>query len=101
VATDSPAGKHILIVEDNEVERGWLATVLRREGYVVTTAVDGGEGLAYLRADRPDLVLLDMIQPGQDGWAFLTGRRREPRLSAVPVILVTRLGEAAPGGPRR
>jgi CheY-like chemotaxis protein len=61
----------ILVVEDNEVEREGLATILRREGYAVALAADGRKALDVLRQSPPDLILLDMLMPVMDGWAFL------------------------------
>jgi sigma-B regulation protein RsbU (phosphoserine phosphatase) len=97
MATERPAGKPVLIVEDNEVERVGLATILRREGYAVATAADGASALTLLRAGTdPCLILLDMLLPGKDGWDFLTERKRDPELAAVPVIITTALGVASP-----
>jgi CheY-like chemotaxis protein len=92
---ESPV-KTVLVVEDDEVQCAGLATILRGEGYAVITAANADEGLAYLRADRPDLVLLDMIQPGHDGWFFLTEYRRDPARTKVPVIITTSLSVASP-----
>jgi CheY-like chemotaxis protein len=78
----------ILVVEDNDVSREGLAVVLRRAGYRVIPAANGGEALAALRSEPPpDLILLDMFMPVVDGWHFLDRLRHE----AVhpPVILTT------------
>jgi CheY-like chemotaxis protein len=92
---DGPAGKTVLVVEDNEIERAGLAGMLRREGYVVAEAEDGAQALTLLRADcRADLILLDMLLHGQDGWSFLKERQKDPAVVAVPVIIVTGLDAA-------
>jgi CheY-like chemotaxis protein len=92
------AGKTLLVVEDNAIQREGLAAVLREHGYTVLTAADGDEAMSWLRSEPPpDLVLLDMIIPrtGHDGWYFLEQRRRHPALASIPVIITTALGNAS------
>src|SRR5439155_10806734 len=90
-------GPTLLIVEDNEITRAGLATVLQREGYSVVTAQDGKEALESLvHGPTPDLILLDMLLPGVDGWQFLNRRRPDPALASVPVVITTALGIASP-----
>jgi putative two-component system response regulator len=89
-------GKSLLVVEDNDVTREGLAVVLRRAGYQVALAGDGEEALDYLRGEPlPDLILLDMLMSGVDGWEFLQRRKRDPALAALPVIIMTALGVAS------
>ena len=59
---------HILIVEDNELNRDMLSRRLERRGFEVSIAVDGQEGLDMIKSKRPDLVLMDMDLPIIDGW---------------------------------
>jgi CheY-like chemotaxis protein len=91
------AGKTILIVEDNVIQREGLAFVLREEGYAVLTAADADEGLSWLRSEpAPDLVLLDMlVSKGHDGWFFLGQRQQIPAAAVVPVIITTGVGNAS------
>jgi two-component system response regulator MprA len=97
MSPDPLRGKLILIVDDNEVLREGLAAILGRFGFAVALAADGGEGLALLRGGlRPDLILLDMITPGLDGWSFLVERRGDPALAGIPVVIHTSLGVASP-----
>jgi CheY-like chemotaxis protein len=92
---EGTAGRTVLVVEDNEVEREGLTVILQREGYTVAAAEDGAQALALLRSDgRADLILLDMMLHGQDGWSFLKERQQDPALAAVPVIIVTGLDAA-------
>jgi CheY-like chemotaxis protein len=96
-ATGALLGRTVLLVEDNEATREWMTILLRREGCAVVPVADGEEALAYLRAAlAPNLIILDMLTPGVDGWAFLDQRRREPALARVPVLINTSLGVASP-----
>jgi CheY-like chemotaxis protein len=87
----TPAGKTVLIVEDQEAEREDLATTLSRAGHVVLVAPSAQAALDYLQCSpRPDLILLDMLMEGLDGWDFLQVRRHAPVLASIPVVLMTR-----------
>ncbi len=76
----------VLIVEDDRNIAQLLQLYLEKEGYAVTIAADGGQGLAKFRAIRPDLVLLDVMMPVMDGWAVCKAIRAE---SQVPIIMLT------------
>jgi CheY-like chemotaxis protein len=97
MASDVPTGKAVLIVEDNEVERLGLATILRWEGFAVATAADAASALTLLRVGTdPCVILLDMLLPGKDGWDFLAERTRDPAMAAIPVIITTSIRVASP-----
>jgi DNA-binding response OmpR family regulator len=80
----------VLVVEDDQNIRELLQMYLEKEGYAVTTASDGEQGLAKFRAIRPDLVLLDLMMPGLDGWAVCRAIRAD---SQTPVIMLTAKSE--------
>ena len=80
----------VLIVEDDHNIAELLQMYLEKEGYAVTTANDGGQGLAKFRAIQPDLVLLDVMMPVMDGWAVCRAIRAE---SQIPVIMLTAKSE--------
>jgi two-component system response regulator MtrA len=80
----------ILLVEDDPSIREITALGLRGAGFSVATAADGPEGLAQFRADRPDLVLLDVMLPGLDGLEVAREIRRE---STVPIVMLTARGD--------
>ena len=80
----------VLIVEDDKNISDLLQMYLEKEGYAVTTAADGGQGLAKFHATSPDLVLLDLMMPVMDGWAVCKAIREE---SQTPVIMLTAKGE--------
>jgi CheY-like chemotaxis protein len=79
----------ILIVEDNEENRDSLRRRLERRGFEVLVAVDGKVGVEAAKAERPDLVLMDMNMPELDGWEATRLIKAEPALAAVPVIALT------------
>jgi DNA-binding response OmpR family regulator len=76
----------ILVVDDHASVRTLVADYLEEQGYRVHTASDGNEGLLVARRVRPDLVLLDVMMPGLDGFGFLQAYRRD---FTAPVILLT------------
>ena len=80
----------VLIVEDDKNIAELLQLYLEKEGYAVTLAEDGGQGLAKFRAIRPDIVLLDIMMPVMDGWAVCKALRAE---SQTPVIMLTAKSE--------
>ena len=80
----------VLIVEDDKNIQELLQMYLEKEGYAVTTAGDGGQGLAKFRSIQPDLVLLDVMLPVMDGWAVCRAIRAE---SQTPIIMLTAKGE--------
>ena len=80
----------VLIVEDDKNIAELLQLYLEKEGYAVTLAEDGGQGLAKFRAIRPDIVLLDIMMPVMDGWTLCKTIRAE---SQTPVIMLTAKSE--------
>jgi adenylate cyclase len=83
----------ILVVDDNESNREMLARRLARQGYQVSVAADGLAALAHLAAHETDLVLLDVMMPGLDGYEVLTRLKADARLRAVPVLMISALDE--------
>jgi CheY-like chemotaxis protein len=87
--TDPP----ILIVDDDPDSRGFLETLLNSQGYQVATATDGEEALAVAQEQRPRLILLDLMMPGMDGFAFRAAQLRDPDLAQTPVILISAIDD--------
>jgi two-component system cell cycle response regulator DivK len=79
----------ILLVEDNEMNRDMLSRRLQRHGHEVLLAVDGVEGVALARQQRPDLVLMDMSLPKLDGWEATRQIRADETIKGIPVIALT------------
>jgi twitching motility two-component system response regulator PilH len=77
----------ILIVDDSPTERYYLTDILVRNGFTVTTAENGEEALAKIRADRPQLILMDVVMPGANGFQVTRSIARDPELSSVPIII--------------
>jgi DNA-binding response OmpR family regulator len=79
-------GKKILVVDDEERLRTLLKTYLRQEGFEVATAGDGREALFVARHEKPDLVVLDLMMPEMDGYAFMRAYGKE---RTTPIIMLT------------
>lgn len=79
----------VLIVEDFDDTRELYRELLEHEGYEVTEARDGGEGLALAREGLPDLIVLDLSMPVLSGWEVARILREEPGTSAIPIIACT------------
>lgn len=85
---------NILLVEDDSFISGMYHTKLTGLGYQVEIAEDGEAGWDRLQRDPlPALLLLDIVLPKKDGFEILEGIRRDPRMKALPVILLTNLGQ--------
>lgn len=85
--------KNIFVVDDEEDILELLQFHLSREGYVVTTATRGEEALKAIRRKAPDLVLLDRMLPGLDGFEVCRLLKKDPRTEAIPIVMVTAKGE--------
>ncbi len=79
----------ILLVEDNEESRDALSRRLQRRGFDVIIAVDGVQGIAMTRAEKPDLILMDMNLPELDGWEATRQLKAADDTKHVPVIALT------------
>ncbi|MCK6448562.1 MAG: response regulator [Planctomycetes bacterium] len=85
--------EHIVVIEDEPDILEVVQYNLSREGYKVTTAKTGDDGLARVRKENPDLVLLDLMLPGLDGIEVCRRLQADPVTAAIPVIMVTAKGE--------
>jgi DNA-binding response OmpR family regulator len=85
--------KKILIIEDDKFLRELIAKKLVKEDYDICEAVDGEEGIKKVKEEKPDLVLLDLILPGIDGFEVLSRTKEDPALSQIPVIILSNLGQ--------
>lgn len=86
---------HLLIVDDDRRIRALLCRMLSEEGYRVTAAADAAEAMARLKSLAFDLIVLDVMMPGEDGFSFLANLRgSSAEVSRVPVLMLTARGEA-------
>ncbi len=79
--------KHILVVDDSPTERHFLSELLSRHGYAVSTADSAEAGLQLARQNPPQLILMDVVMPGQNGFQATREISRDPVISGVPVII--------------
>jgi CheY-like chemotaxis protein len=79
----------VLVIDDDPAFRDLVTRFLDREGFRIVTASDGDEGLIQARQVRPDLITLDVMMPGLDGWALLAALKAEPALAEIPVVMLT------------
>ena len=98
-----PGRKRILLVDDSSTSHTWIRMILNATPHELVTARDGREGVEKARAERPDLILMDVVMPGMDGLEATRQIRAVPELRDVPVILLatrsdTRLEAAAEAG---
>ncbi|MDB4910439.1 MAG: response regulator receiver [Gemmatimonadetes bacterium] len=85
----SIGSKKVLLVEDNEDNRIVYSTILQHFGYIVMEALNGEEGIAKARAERPDLILMDISIPVIDGWEATQVLKRDPETRGIPIIALT------------
>lgn len=89
----------LLIVEDDDEIRELLAEMLTDRGYLVRTARNGQEGLDLLRGGmHPNLVLLDLMMPIMDGWKMRAEMLADPKLAAIPVVIISGAADVLDSG---
>ncbi len=81
--------KKVLIIDDEKLILKATQLVLNSYGYEVATSVDGEDGLKKARSYSPDVVLLDIMMPGMDGWQTLRRMKSDPQTADIPVIIFT------------
>ncbi len=79
----------VLIVDDSPTETYKMSSLLTKSGYEVMTAASGEEGVAIARQERPDVVLMDIVMPGLNGFQATRQLSRDAATSHIPVIIVT------------
>ncbi|WP_395669818.1 PleD family two-component system response regulator [Rhodoferax sp.] len=81
--------QNILIVDDSKTETMFLAELLQKNGYVVQSAESADAAMACLLQNRPDLILMDVVMPGQNGFQLTRTISRTPAYADIPIILCT------------
>jgi twitching motility two-component system response regulator PilH len=89
VRKDNNMARHILIVEDSQVDRTRLETLLATNGFQVSTASDGQAAIDSVKRAKPDAILMDVNLPGMDGFAATRALRGDAGSKDIPVVLVT------------
>jgi twitching motility two-component system response regulator PilH len=79
----------ILVVDDSKTELYHLSDLLGKRGFTVRTAENGEEAMRRLNEEKPDLILMDVVMPGQNGFQLTRSITRDPRFADVPVIMCT------------
>jgi CheY-like chemotaxis protein len=97
-AVAAPGGSGtVLVIDDDAGTRDLLRRFLTREGYRVECAASGEQGLRLARELRPEVITLDVMMPGMDGWAVLSSLKSDPALAATPVVMLTIVDEYRTG----
>lgn len=81
--------KTILVVDDSPTERYFLTDLLRKNGFEIVAAETGEEGVAKAKQEKPDLILMDVVMPGLNGFQATRMLSRDPSTKAIPVIMCT------------
>jgi twitching motility two-component system response regulator PilH len=82
----------VLIVDDSPTEVHVLSGYLKKHGFETETAADGSEGIEKARQLKPDLILMDVVMPGVNGFQATRELARDPRTASIPVVMVTTKG---------
>ena len=90
ISNEDAAMKQIMIVDDSPTDAHLLQKMLERNGYQTLTAGNGDEGIEVARLLRPDLILMDVVMPGLNGFQATRELSSNPETSSIPVIIVTR-----------
>jgi len=82
-------GKKVLIIDDEEDIRSFLVELFMDNGFETVTASDGVEGLKLLKAEKPDLITLDLQMPNDTGTAFYRKMHRDEQFNKIPIIVIS------------
>lgn len=85
--------KNILVVDDSPTERFFAVDTLTKAGYQVITAENGEDGIAKAKANKPDLILMDVVMPGLNGYQATRTLTRDEETKHIPVIVCTSKGQ--------
>ncbi len=86
--------RKILVVDDSKTELLHITRLLQPHGYVVQTAENAAEALASLALDPPDLILMDVVMPGQNGFQLTRSLSRDPQYASIPIVICTSKDQA-------
>jgi twitching motility two-component system response regulator PilH len=83
----------ILVVDDSPTERYFLTDILAKNGFSVSTAENGEDAILKIKADKPQLILMDIVMPGQNGFQVTRSITRDPETQDIPIIICTSKGQ--------
>lgn len=83
----------VLVVDDSPTERYFLTDILIKNGFSVSTAENGEEALLKVKSDKPQLILMDIVMPGQNGFQVTRAISRDPETQDIPIIICTSKGQ--------
>jgi twitching motility two-component system response regulator PilH len=85
--------KNVLVVDDSPTDRQFLSELLKKSGYQVSTAENAEEAIAKAKSLKPDLVLMDVVMPGQNGFQATRALTKDEATKHIPVIICTSKGQ--------
>jgi twitching motility two-component system response regulator PilH len=85
--------KNVLVVDDSATDTHLLTEILKKNGFSVTTAATGEEGVAKAKKDKPDLILMDIVMPGMSGFEATRSISKDPETAKIPVIICSTKGQ--------
>lgn len=85
--------KKILVIDDSPTERFFVTDLLTKKGYQIVVAENGEEGIAKAKAEKPDLILMDVVMPGLNGYQATRNLTRDEDTKNIPVIICTTKGQ--------
>ena len=88
-ASTTAAATTVLVIDDDPASRQLVNRMLSKEGFRVVEAANGEAGLALARSERPDVITLDVLMPGMDGWGVLAMLKSAPELAGIPVVMLS------------
>jgi signal transduction histidine kinase/DNA-binding response OmpR family regulator len=90
IGSDSAEGApRVLIIDDDPTVREMMERFMSKEGFIVDTAASGEAGIKLARKHRPDVITLDVMMPGMDGWSVLSKFKSDRSLGSIPIVMVT------------
>jgi ammonium transporter len=91
------AGSRVLVIDDDANVRDLITRILTKDGFIVVTATNGKEGIAMAQEHRPDVITLDVMMAGMDGWSVLAALKADANLVNIPVVMLTMVDDRNKG----
>ncbi len=85
--------KNVMVVDDSPTDAHVITDILNKHGFTVSTASSGEEAMAKSKAEKPDLILMDVVMPGMSGFEATRAITRDPETESIPVIICSSKGQ--------